>query len=863
MKFNFRKVASVLASVVMLGSTIGIAAAAPYPAPFVQSGVANVGIVAGSSAAISDWAAMSDIGVDLQKQLATQTAVAGTSTGSTSSGGDAKIVSSSSRKLYYGDAINDAVQTITSAEMPNVLGDGSFSDLSGTKYTYTQNIIVGGSNVTFGNSGGDLKDPTLLIDLGNNGALTDGWIYNYSLSLNKNLNVSDSTNVQGQKIKILGVDYVIGASSTNSTLYLYGAGETAIVTGGTPATVTIGNSSHTVELTTTSSATAGTIKVDGVSKSVTEGNSYTFAGELNVYVKDIIHPAYAGDLRQAELIIGANSLQLTNGQTVKLGSDATAIKGTKATITAAGVGLISKIVVAIGAAKSSTDSLEIGQSFSDPVFGGLKVSFASAVPDLNSSARGTIKVETDNNQYGFVTFTSARAGTKGAQKLTYVYDNNTATTAVAPLLAHQTLTSNSKGFIHVLEGEAAKEGDWIVINQGDAGTILSVDSISIDTATTGKVTFSDVITGEAQTVTVTNLTSTSGTGMYQKTGVNFFGGQNYIVNASGADAGVYVNVTWSAANTKTLFPRIKLANGGWLALLTQTALGGLAAETIILPDGLTSLGTSGTSITNATTISNPNGISWGFAIGAANTSTIRNITAPNCNFNVTMGPAILYIEPKKWDDSSYGNFICVPLSTSGTTEIGIGDPVFNGTAPSFVSLTSDTYQKQSVDKFGAYVIKEDRTNENGVATIKYPSSQMYLDVVFAAPAASIIGGSSGGGTVSSLGSVTVSDAEYSKVSAKNVIVVGGSCINTVAAKLLGSTTPVCSAAFENATGIGSESFLIQSFDNPDAAGKVALLVAGYDAGDTTNAAKYLVDQKPDTAVGKKYKGSTATSATLV
>ena len=275
------------------------------------------------------------------------------------------------------------------------------------------------------------------------------------------------------------------------------------------------------------------------------------------------------------------------------------------------------------------------------------------------------------------------------------------------------------------------------------------------------------------------------------------------------------------------------------------------------------MGTSGTSITNATTISNPNGISWGFAIGAANTSTIRNITAPNCNFNVTMGPAILYIEPKKWDDSSYGNFICVPLSTSGTTEIGIGDPVFNGTAPSFVSLTSDTYQKQSVDKFGAYVIKEDRTNENGVATIKYPSSQMYLDVVFAAPTASIIGGSSGGGTVSSLGSVTVSDAEYSKVSAKNVIVVGGSCINTVAAKLLGSTTPVCSAAFENATGIGSESFLIQSFDNPDAAGKVALLVAGYDAGDTTNAAKYLVDQKPDTAVGKKYKGSTATSATLV
>ena len=47
------------------------------------------------------------------------------------------------------------------------------------------------------------------------------------------------------------------------------------------------------------------------------------------------------------------------------------------------------------------------------------------------------------------------------------------------------------------------------------------------------------------------------------------------------------------------------------------------------------------------------------------------------------------------------------------------------------------------------------------------------------------------------------------------------------------------------------------------ADKVATLVAGYNAADTTNAAKYVTTQTVDTMVGKKYKGTSATQATLV
>ena len=45
MKFNFRKVASTLASVAMLSSTVGFAAAAAWPAPFVENGVGDVTVV--------------------------------------------------------------------------------------------------------------------------------------------------------------------------------------------------------------------------------------------------------------------------------------------------------------------------------------------------------------------------------------------------------------------------------------------------------------------------------------------------------------------------------------------------------------------------------------------------------------------------------------------------------------------------------------------------------------------------------------------------------------------------------------------------------------------------------------------------
>ena len=53
MKINFRKISAIAASALMTGMTLGVAAAANYPAPFVSGGVANVAVVYGTGAGVS------------------------------------------------------------------------------------------------------------------------------------------------------------------------------------------------------------------------------------------------------------------------------------------------------------------------------------------------------------------------------------------------------------------------------------------------------------------------------------------------------------------------------------------------------------------------------------------------------------------------------------------------------------------------------------------------------------------------------------------------------------------------------------------------------------------------------------------
>jgi len=863
MRFNFKKVASIFASAVMLGSTVGFAAAAAsYPSPFIKGGVADVAIVIGANAATIDNIAAVDIAADLQAELAKQTATVSETAVTTTE--ESVNLATSSTKLYYNSTLNAARASLTKAELPTLLADGEVVDDSGTTYKYTQSIALGGKKIEYGTSGGDLEDPALIIEVGAPTSVADNdanRLYQYSLSFSKEINVSNS-DVQGNEIEILGKKYVIGAGSTSSTLYLYGSGVSKTLSEGESATVTVGDKEYTIEVTSIDSSNRVAVSVNGgTTRRISEGSTVK-VGDIEIYAKNVYYLPKEAQVSYADLNIGSKKLKLVNGQTVKEGTDETAIQGTLVNITAgSNTGSISGFSVSVAKQKVLEDYIKLGETFVDPVFGGIKLEFAAATPALDAATRDSIVIDTDNNLNARVTFTSALAGDTGEYTLNFAHDTDTSTSSVTPRPA----TSGNKT-IHLNEGDTVALSEYVIINAGDYGRILRLDDVSFTGSASDYITLVDAITGEQFKLT---------TGSDENGTLNIDGQSYYIMNKSSTS----ISITWgtnagvnSVGSATTLFPRIKLASGEWLAILYESTV--TSGGSYILPGIETKETASTLPSFNATshatygeksikagnvnytidTTSNTTGVIFGV--------DVNNDGTVDCNFNSTYGPAILLLEEHKTGDSN-GDAICVPLTSEGTTtvEIAVGTPQFTDRSASLVSWSSDSYISSGVDKYGVYVERD--STENNKVTIKYPDTEMYVDVLFASVSAEVTTTGTTGTGVVELGSVAVMDSEIDTVSSKNLIVVGGSCINTVAAKLLGSDKPLCGADFTEKTGISSGQFLIEVFDSPYATGKIAMLVAGYEGADTRKAATYLIANKPSTTVGTALKKVTATYEDVV
>ncbi|MEK6862343.1 MAG: hypothetical protein AABY07_10360, partial [Nanoarchaeota archaeon] len=136
--------------------------------------------------------------------------------------------------------------------------------------------------------------------------------------------------------------------------------------------------------------------------------------------------------------------------------------------------------------------------------------------------------------------------------------------------------------------------------------------------------------------------------------------------------------------------------------------------------------------------------------------------------------------------------------------------------------------------------------------ITYPGEESYAEVFIAAPDLSV---GTGGGTSEIK---TFEDTEVDSVSSKNLIVIGGTCVNTVAQRLFAASSALCGADFSShPKGVGADEFLIETFSSPYSSGVVATLVAGYEAADTTKAVDALTSKKPDTDVGMRYEGDSS------
>ncbi len=898
MKLKFKKITPILASAILLGSSIGfsmvMADLAAYPSPYVAGGVADLSIVYGIDGKAKDMEAAGLFSADLASELADQTATSSSS--STTLSGENVNLASSNTKIYYLTELDAAKPTITKTEMPTLLADGKVIDDSGTEYSYTQAIDIGtkankGRNFTFTKSG-EAIDPVAVVDVGYSASLP---LYNYTVTFKKQVNVSH-TDVQGNTIKILGTDYTIGSSSAYNKLYLYGAGVKITVEESEEKTVTVAGTDHTIEFEGSDTSTTGVMIFDGVRKTVTEGNSYKFAGDVEVYIKDIFHQTKTGVASSGEFLVGSTKLRLDGAGTVKKGADETSVLNTYVTIdpNTDNAGRISTFAISQAASSSIGDYIQVGEFYEDRVFSNLKLEFSALNPALDSSARDEILIDTDNSANAKVTFTSALS-----DKSFTMYFGHDIDAAGSNTKLNVKLADSANKTIHVIENATMNLNEYAVVDAGDKGRILKLTGIGSGTSTSDKTKFEDAITGE-------NFEFTTGTDNQSFASID---GQKYYVRVENPGSNPEnVTLTWGTSASYgqpgyvSVFPRIKLKKGGWLSFLTETVIR-KDGRTFILP-GYEVLTTHEAGL-NLTTPANLLGnessyhstkfgnVNWtlanltgalGGGAGMQNYSIygIANAkgayaTATGCNFtSITAvlsdlrnkgvddiliqnssqgqgpGPAILLLEEHKLGETN-GDAVCIPLTSAGSTEthVAVGTPVHTdlddmGPAWAFHTLASNSYKAQALDIYGTWLERDTSSGTDYSVKIKYPDEQMYADIFIAELAASSAATTTSAG-ITKLGDVFLTDteAESSKPST-NLIVVGGSAVNQVSAKLLGLSYPTKggSQEWQDATGVtGEGQALIKLFASPYSADKKAMLVAGWEADDTIAAAKQVINKK--------------------
>jgi hypothetical protein len=171
----------------------------------------------------------------------------------------------------------------------------------------------------------------------------------------------------------------------------------------------------------------------------------------------------------------------------------------------------------------------------------------------------------------------------------------------------------------------------------------------------------------------------------------------------------------------------------------------------------------------------------------------------------------------------------------------------------------------AMSNYGVLVKEVNEDNDPDSVEIQYPLSQKLPQVFVTFEKTVTVEGGAGTITVERPQRIEIGSAvlasQVSDPTAANLISVGGPCINSVTAEVMGLTYPACGADSGLAEGEG----IVKLYES---GGKVAIVVAGWEAEDTTRATRVLADYKTYQEAGQlvgsevKVTGTSATEFTV-
>jgi hypothetical protein len=157
-----------------------------------------------------------------------------------------------------------------------------------------------------------------------------------------------------------------------------------------------------------------------------------------------------------------------------------------------------------------------------------------------------------------------------------------------------------------------------------------------------------------------------------------------------------------------------------------------------------------------------------------------------------------------------------------------------------------TRENDLMDYYGTIVKSPESNADSDTVLFSVPSEQVYASV-------SVLGSDPKTSSENTLqiGSLIVKDDEIASISNKNQIIVGGSCINKESARLLGVPFGTCGETFTQLTGVNTGQYLLQTFNSTTNPEKVVVLIAGYNAEDTTRGVNELLNSNKEIVAGIK------------
>ena len=777
MKLSFKKISAVLGSVIMAGATLGLAAAANYPQPFVTTnGVANVAVVYGANS--PGGAGGNDA---VQAGMVANSLGTYVKGGTTNISGENVLLQMPSSYLHVGNGIDQVFgRSVTKSDMPTLLADGTYQDSQNSDHTYTQKIDM--ANLTLQQFDLEQYDSNVTSTTPSIGfPLSSGAnVLNYTLTFTSPVNASL---MQYTNLNLMGSSYYVLSASKNSLTLLDSAATASLGNVGSSTTLNVGGTTYAVSVAYIDSSNVKLTINGQTTDSLQKGSTYKLSDGSYVGIKDILAQNYQGGASEVDFSIGAGKIILNSGQNVQVGTNS--VSGVTATIGNPSGTLISNISIQWDT--GDTGAITQSMPLTMPAFDGVKLTFGGMTYPKSENTT----VTNDGNTAVKVS-TTLEGGSVSLDILGM--DKTTGNFTTIGQDSNNLLVTNNSAYLNKVH----QNSEFVI--SGNSGKVAESHVYKVTSfSNTTENGLQVILTDEANTANQVTLTNGQASSVGVNTGITLTPSINYAAK----------NVSFTASGTGASFATLYTNDG--LEMLLPIANGNLGAGSYLkynqtgTPHHLVTMQSYNIQFTEADKNGN---------IGSGN------------KFNITVGS--------------------VGSTTKQTSVTGVSG------AGSAVEVGNTNVYDYTVASPLATAISYNQGPTQETAALVYHGGESYGQLYLASPSATISGGSA-------LGNVLVTDSEVSSVSGKDLVIVGGSCINSAAATALGVPYGTCGAAFTAATGVGSGQFLIKGVSGVLSA-PLALVVAGYDAADTVNAVTYLTHNTVDTS--STYKGTSGTQATM-